>query len=98
MAAGLPVGTVWAIEAGVRAASPGTVWALAEALAAWSPSLGSTEDVLQVLLEHAGPQVSSPERDSSPRVTARETRSRRRRRGVYGWLDARGARGWQSHR
>jgi hypothetical protein len=96
MAAGLPVSTIWAIEAGVREASPGTLQAIAEALAAWSPDLGSTEDVFQMLTEWAGPGMA-PERDSSARVTSRRARSRNRRRRTFRWLDARGARGWQSH-
>jgi hypothetical protein len=96
MAAGLPVSTIWAIEAGVREASPGTLWVIAEALAAWSPNLGSTEDVFEVLTEWAGPRMV-PERDSSARVTSRHARNRNRRRRIFRWLDARGARGWQSH-
>jgi hypothetical protein len=96
MAAGLPVSTIWAIEVGVRDASPGMLRAIAEALAAWSPNLGSTEDVLQMLMEWAGPRMT-PEGDSSPRVTLRQARSRNRRRRIFRWLDARGARGWQSH-
>jgi transcriptional regulator with XRE-family HTH domain len=95
MAAGLPVSTIWAIEVGVRDASPGTLRAIAEALAAWSPNLGSTEDVLQMLMEWAGTRMA-PE-GASPRVTLRQARSRNRRRRIFRWLDARGARGWQSH-
>lgn len=97
MAAGLPVGTIWAIEAGVQDASPGTLRAIAEGLASWSPNLGSTEDLFAVLVEWAGPRIAH-ERDSSPRVRPRQARSRERRRQIYRWLDARGARGWQSHR
>lgn len=96
MAAGLPVVTIWAIEAGVRDPSPGTLRAIAEALAEWSPDLGSTEDVFEMLTDWAGPPMV-PERASSGRAVSRQVRSRNRWRRIYRWLDARGARGWQSH-
>ena len=97
MAAGLHVGTIWAIEGGVRRAPVSTLRRIAEALTAWSPGLGPAELLTAELVGLAGPRLA-PERTRSPRVVRRRALRRERRGRVHRWLDMRGEWGWRASR